>query len=114
MASQLSRSVRDINAHTLGPGLSESPRPAVGWKPRGARLFSLVLSAAILAALYRSIDIRLIVRDLRSVDRVWLVMSVGMIVPITWLSAICFYLVALRGTMPVIGEDVWFAFVESV
>jgi len=113
MASQLSRSVRDINAQTLGPGLSESPRPAVGWKPRGARLFSLALSAAILAALYRSIDVRLIIRDLRSVDRLWLVMSVGMIVPITLLRAIRFYLVAPRGTMPGVGEALRLTLVSS-
>src|SRR5262245_33277042 len=113
MASRLSRSVRDSNAQTLRTGLSESPRPAVGWRPRGARLFSFALSAAILAALYRSIDVRLIVRDLRSVDRVWLVISVGMIVPITLLRAIRFYLVAPRGTMPGIGEALRLTLVSS-
>jgi len=113
MASRLSRSVRESNAHTLRTGLSESPRPAVGWRPRGARLFSLVLSAAILAALYRSIDVRLIVRDLRSVDRMWLVMSVSMIVPITLLRAIRFYLVAPRGTMPGVGEALRLTLVSS-
>src|SRR4030095_17091494 len=81
IASGSSQSVRDLDAQTLRPGLSESPRPAVRWRPRGARLFSVALSAAILAALYRSIDVRVILRDLRSVDKVWLVMSVGMIVP---------------------------------
>src|SRR5262245_1256047 len=87
MASRLSRSVRDSNAQTLRTGLSESPRPAVGWRPRGARLFSLVLSAAILAALYRSIDVRLIVRDLRSVDGMWVVVAVGIMVPRSLLRA---------------------------
>src|SRR4030095_3963790 len=113
IASGSSQSGRDLDAHTLRPGLSESPRPAVRWKPRGARLFSLALSAAILAALYRSIDVRLIVRDLRSVDKVWLVMSVGMIVPITLLRALRFYLVAPRGTMPGIGEALRLTLVSS-
>ena len=113
MVWRSSRSVRDIDARTLRPGLSESPRPAVRWRPRGARLFSLALSAAILAALYRSIDVRLIVRDLRAVDRGWLLASVGMIVPITLLRAIRFYLVAPRGTMPGIGEALRLTLVSS-
>jgi uncharacterized membrane protein YbhN (UPF0104 family) len=91
--------MRDIKAHTL--------------RPRGASLFSLALSAAILTALYRSIDVRLIVRDLRSVDRVWLVISVGMIVPITFLRAIRFYLVAPPGTMRGIGEALRLTLVSS-
>jgi len=91
--------MRDIKADTL--------------RPRGASLFSLALSAAILTALYRSIDVRLIVRDLRSVDRVWLVISVGMIVPITFLRAIRFYLVAPPGTMRGIGEALRLTLVSS-
>jgi glycosyltransferase 2 family protein len=83
------------------------------WRPRGATLVSLALSAAILAALYRSIDVRLIVRDLRSVDPAWLVISVGMIVPITLLRAIRFYIVAPRGTMRGIGEALRLTLVSS-
>jgi glycosyltransferase 2 family protein len=91
--------MREVNAHTV--------------RPRRASLFSLALSAAILAALYRSIDVRLIVRDLRSVDTAWLVMSVGMIVPITVLRAIRFYLVAPPGTMRGIGEALRLTLVSS-
>ena len=105
--------MRDVNAHTLRPGLSESPPSTFRWRPRGASLVSLALSAAILAALYRSIDVRLIVRDLRSVDKVWLVISVGMIVPITVLRAIRFYLVAPPGTMRGIGEALRLTLVSS-
>src|SRR4029450_11294074 len=64
-------------------------------------------------ALYRSIDVRLIVRDLRSVDKVWLVMSVGVIFPLTPLRPIRFYLVAPRGTMPGIGEALRLTLVSS-
>lgn len=74
------------------------------WRSRAARLLSVTLSAAILAALYRSIDVRLIVRDLRSVDTSWLLISVGMIVPITMLRAIRFYFVAPRGSLPDVVE----------
>src|SRR5215510_16121433 len=91
--------MRDGDAQTLRPGLSESAPAAVRWRPRGATLFSFALSAAILAALYRSIDVRLIVRDLRGVDTAWLLVSVGMIVPITLLRAVRFYIVAARGTV---------------
>jgi glycosyltransferase 2 family protein len=103
----------DINAQTLRPGLPESPPSAFRWRPRGASLFSLALSAAILAALYRSVDVRLIVHDLRSVDRTWLAISVGMIVPITFLRAIRFYLVAPRGKMRGIGEALRLTLVSS-
>ena len=105
--------MRDGDAQTLRPGLSESPPSDFRWRPRGASLFSLALSVAILAALYRSIDVRLIVRDLRSVDRAWLVISVGMIVPITVLRAIRFYLVAPRGTTRGIGEALRLTLVSS-
>jgi uncharacterized membrane protein YbhN (UPF0104 family) len=91
--------MRDVNAHTL--------------RPRSVSLFSLALSAVILAALYRSIDVRLIVRDLRSVDKAWLVLSVGMIVPITILRAIRFYLVAPPGTMRGMGEALRLTLVSS-
>jgi uncharacterized membrane protein YbhN (UPF0104 family) len=57
--------------------------------------------------------VRLIVRDLRSVDKVWLVISVGMIVPITVLRAIRFYLVAPPGTMRGIGEALRLTLVSS-
>jgi uncharacterized membrane protein YbhN (UPF0104 family) len=113
MASRLSRSVRDINAQTL-PRVFQNHRVRPSGGDRVAPVsVSLALSAAILAALYRSIDVRLIIRDLRSVDRVWLVMSVGMIVPITLLRAIRFYLVAPRGTMPGVGEALRLTLVSS-
>jgi uncharacterized membrane protein YbhN (UPF0104 family) len=57
--------------------------------------------------------VRLFVRDLRSVDKVWLVISVGMIVPITVLRAIRFYLVAPPGTMRGIGEALRLTLVSS-
>jgi uncharacterized protein (TIRG00374 family) len=65
---------------------------------------SVALSVAILTALYRSIDFRLVVRELRSVDKSWLIVSVGMIAPITVLRAIRFYLVAPRGTVRSVAE----------
>lgn len=105
--------MRDIDAHTLRPDVSEPSPAGFSWKPRGATLFSLVLSAAILTALYRSIDVRLIVGDLRSVDKAWLVASIGMIVPITLLRAIRFHLVAPRGTMRGTGEALRLTLVSS-
>jgi glycosyltransferase 2 family protein len=99
MVPRSSRVVSDLDAQALPPAVAAPTRPTSRWKPRGATLFSIALSAAILAALYRSIDVRLIVRDLRGVDTVWLLVSVGMIVPITLLRAVRFFLVAPRGTV---------------
>jgi uncharacterized membrane protein YbhN (UPF0104 family) len=50
--------------------------------------------------LYRSLDVRLVVEALLHSDKLWLVISVGMIVPITYLRAVRFYWVAPRGALP--------------
>ena len=90
--------------------LAEPPSP---WKRRGATIFSLAVSATLLAALYRSIDLRLIVGELRDVDAAWLALSVGFIVPITVLRAIRFFLVVPRGALPGVSEALRLTLVAS-
>lgn len=76
-------------------------RPA--WRsPAG--LVSLSISGALLIGLYRSIDLRLVGETLRVAHRGWLVVSVGMIVPITVMRALRFLWVAPRGTVQGVGE----------
>lgn len=94
----------DTEAEALRPQVPAAAAAAPRWRPRGATLVSLALSAIILAALYRSIDVRLIFRELRGVDKELLILSVGMIVPITVLRAVRFYLVVPRGTVPSVAE----------
>jgi uncharacterized protein (TIRG00374 family) len=65
-----------------------------------ATIVSILVSAGLLFTLYRSLDIGLVVQALLHSDKVWLVISVGMIVPITYLRAIRFYYVAPRGALP--------------
>lgn len=67
-------------------------------------LVSLVVSGVLLVALYRSLDIRLVGRTLLGADPVWLVASVGMILPITVLRAIRFFWVAPPRALPGVGE----------
>jgi uncharacterized protein (TIRG00374 family) len=67
-------------------------------------LFSVAVSIALLVTLYRSLDIRLVAQALLRADPVWLAISVGMIVPITYLRAVRFYWVAPPGALPGIGE----------
>jgi uncharacterized protein (TIRG00374 family) len=62
------------------------------------------VSGALLIGLYRSMDMRLVGEALRGADRVWLVISVGMIAPITVLRAIRFRWVAPPGALPGVGE----------
>lgn len=69
-----------------------------------ASLVSLLASGALLFVLYRSLDIRLIGEALLRVDRFWLVVSVGMILPITVLRAIRFYWVAPADALPGVPE----------
>jgi uncharacterized protein (TIRG00374 family) len=72
-------------------------------KPIGT-LVSLVVSGVLLVALYRSLDVRLVGQTLLGADPFWLVVSVGVILPITALRAIRFFWVAPAGALPGVGE----------
>lgn len=76
----------------------------MSWKRPGAGLVGLAVSGALLVALYRSIDFQLVGDALLGADRMWLAISIGMIVPITVLRAIRFFWVAPAGALPSIGE----------
>jgi uncharacterized protein (TIRG00374 family) len=67
-------------------------------------LVSLVVSGVLLVVLYRGLDVRLVGQTLLGAHLVWLVFSVGLILPITALRAIRFYWVAPAGALPSIGE----------
>jgi uncharacterized protein (TIRG00374 family) len=67
-------------------------------------VLGLVVSGALLVALYRSVDFQLIGQALLGADRMWLAISIGMIVPITVLRGIRFYWVAPAGSLPGVGE----------
>jgi glycosyltransferase 2 family protein len=82
---------------------SAPPQPS-GWRRRATSLVSIVASAALLVGLYRSLDARLMVDTLLGADKLWLVISVGMILPITVLRAIRFFWVAPAGALPGVGE----------
>ncbi|MSO82247.1 MAG: flippase-like domain-containing protein, partial [Acidobacteria bacterium] len=75
-----------------------------GWTARIAALFSLVVSGALLVMLYRSLDVGLVAQALLQADAAWLAISVGMIVPITYLRAVRFYWVAPPGALPGTAE----------
>ena len=94
----------EVNAEALRPPAASVSRPPADWRPSAARLISLAVSGALLIGLYRSVNFRLIGAELRGVDRVWLVFSLGMIVPITMLRAIRFFWVAPAGALPGIVE----------
>ena len=64
------------------------------------KLLSVVVSAAILWLVYRKLNFGAIVKVFASADVMWLVLSVGMIVPITILGAIRFRWVASLRTDP--------------
>lgn len=78
-----------------------------------ARVLSLVVSGALLVVLYRSMDVRLIGEALLRADRVWLVLSIGTILPITVLRAIRFFWVAPAGALPGVGEALRLTLVAS-
>lgn len=76
----------------------------MSWKRPGVGVLGVAVSGALLVALYRSIDFQSVGQALLDADRVWLAISIGMIVPITALRAIRFYWVAPAGTLPGVGE----------
>ena len=86
--------------------LAASVVPPSGRRRRVVSIVSLVASAALLIALYRNLDVRLIGETLLQADRLWLVVSVGIILPITVLRAIRFFWVAPAGALPGVGEAV--------
>ena len=69
-----------------------------------ATLLSVAISAILLVAVYRSVRIGLVVDALLEADKTWLVISVGMILPITVLRAVRFYWVAPAGSLLGVGE----------
>jgi glycosyltransferase 2 family protein len=79
-------------------------RAGRSWTGSIATLLSLGVSGALLVTLYRNLDVRLIAEALLRANRTWLVISVGMIVPITYLRAVRFYWVAPAGALPGTGE----------
>jgi glycosyltransferase 2 family protein len=63
-----------------------------------------VFSLVLLVELYRTLDIGRVGEALLGADLMWLAISVGMIIPITFLRAVRFYWVAPSGALPGLGE----------
>jgi uncharacterized protein (TIRG00374 family) len=68
-------------------------------RPAAATVVGLAASAVMLAVLYRTLDLASVGHALAKANRAWLVVSVGLILPITVLRAARFYWVAPRGAM---------------
>lgn len=83
------------------------------WKGRVATILSIVISGGLLVVLYRSLHFSLVTDALRHADKTWLVVSIGMIVPITLLRAVRFYWVAPAGSLPGTGEALRLTLVAS-
>jgi uncharacterized membrane protein YbhN (UPF0104 family) len=73
-------------------------------RPRLTGVVSLALTGLILAGLYWTLDVRLVVETLLAADPAWIVVSVGLILPITALRAVRFYWVVPAGALPGVGE----------
>jgi glycosyltransferase 2 family protein len=98
-------------SRTDGTALPDGPTKP-GWR-RGAGLIYFAISAALLIALYRSIDARQVASSLVQADRLWLTISVAMILPITVLRAVRFLWVAPRGVLPGLAEALRLTLVSS-
>ena len=78
-----------------------------------ARVAAVAVSAALLAVLYRRLDVSAVAATLLRVDPGWLAVSVLAIVPITVLRAIRFYWIVPAGALPGIGEAIRLTLVAS-
>jgi uncharacterized protein (TIRG00374 family) len=104
--------VREVKSAALDGVAVSVPARRTVWK-RAATLLSAVISLALLVALYRTVRLGGIADALVHADRLWLVTSVGMIVPITFLRALRFYWVAPAGSLPSKGEALRLTLVAS-
>ena len=80
------------------------PQARQGWMPSPTRIVSVLVSLLLLVTLYSSLNVSMVVDTLRHANVFWLVVSVGMIVPITLLRAVRFRLVAPPAALSGIGE----------
>jgi glycosyltransferase 2 family protein len=86
---------------------SEAAAPTAPTRVRGRKrgaLLSLLVSGGLIYLLYRTLNLRQVGEALLTADRLWLVISIAMILPITALRAIRFFWVAPAGALPSIGE----------
>jgi glycosyltransferase 2 family protein len=102
----------ESKSETLDPAPVLAARPA-GWGRPGAGLVGLLVSGAVLVGLYRSLNVREIGEALLHTDKLWLVISISMILPITVLRAIRFFWVAPPGSLPGMGEAIRLTLVAS-
>jgi uncharacterized membrane protein YbhN (UPF0104 family) len=105
--------MRDVRSDVLAAP-PRAASPARGrWKRPGASIASIAISGAVLFAVYRSMDVGLIGQALLRAEPAWLVVSIGMILPITVLRAIRFFWVAPAGALHGIGEALRLTLVAS-
>ena len=103
--------MHDVTSNTI-----ESSAPATPTRVRGRKrgaLLSLLVSGGLIYLLYRTLNLRQVGEALLTADRVWLVVSIAMIVPITALRAIRFFWVAPAGALPGMKESFKLTLVSS-
>jgi hypothetical protein len=103
--------MRDVRAKALEPAAT-SAAPRVRGRKRGA-LLSLAVSGGLLYLLYRTLNVRQVGEALLTASPLWLVVSIGLILPITVLRAIRFFWVAPEGALPGVGEAFRLTLVSS-
>jgi uncharacterized membrane protein YbhN (UPF0104 family) len=103
--------MHDVTSETIAPSAAATPTRVKGRK-RGA-LLSLLVSGGLIYLLYRTLNLRQVGEALLAADRVWLVVSIAMIVPITALRAIRFFWVAPAGALPGMNEAFKLTLVSS-
>ena len=105
--------MRDGETEVLASPDQVPASPRTSWRRQAATWLSVLVSGALLVTLYQSLNIRLVAEALLRADKTWLVISVGMILPITFLRALRFFWVAPAGSLPGTGEALRLTLVAS-
>jgi len=105
--------VPDVISDTLVAAAPPVRDRRSGWKRRGISALSVAVSAVLLLAIYRTMDLRRVEDALVHANKVWMVVSIAMILPITVLRALRFFLVAPAGALPSIAEALRLTLVAS-
>jgi uncharacterized protein (TIRG00374 family) len=88
-------------------------RPAASGNRYRNAVISIAASGLLLAILYRSLDLPLVAQALFEADRLWMIVAVAAILPITVLRAARFFWVAPAGALPGFAEALRLTLVAS-
>jgi len=113
MTCNQGRQAQAISLESPPPAASSAQAQRSRWARSRSTVLSLAVSGALLIGLYLSVDLPAVAEVFRGASGGWLLVSLGMIVPITILRAMRFAWVVPAGAVPGLGEALRLTLVAS-